>query len=190
MSRTLVLITLLLAIAMAGFTTGCVSPLDADAPRVETPLTPAPKVDPISITADFEFAGNDYVFDGDPVIKLDTTISPMRIWMDIKLRETTAPPTALIQSFRINVDSAAIEGYQADLKNGEATMWMDVGNGSVEAFPSDPATNLATLLLVEQVREPGENRKVTIRVYLKGNADGFFNGVPTEEVFGTIELEI
>ena len=145
MSRLLLILALLLAIAMAGLTNGCVSPLDADAPRVETPLTPAPKVDPISVTADFEFAGNDYAFDGDPIIKLDTTVSPMRIWLEFEMVEVSTPTGALIRRFRVNLDSAAVDGFQSNLTNGEVTMWMDVGNG-VETFASDRTTNLATIL--------------------------------------------
>jgi len=189
MSRTTLIITLLLAIAMAGFTTGCVSPLDSDTPRVETPLTPAPKVDPISITADFDFAGNDYAFDGDPIIKLDTTVSPMRIWMQFDMTEVSTPTGALIQRFRVNLDSAAIDGFQNNLTNGEVTMWMDVGSG-VEAFGSDRTTNLATILSAEQTKVDGEPHRVEITLLLTGNADGFFVGIPKEEVFGTIKLEI
>ena len=190
MSRTTFIIALLLAIAMAGFTTGCVSPLDSDTPRVETPLTPAPTVDPISITADFEFSGTDYAFNGDPIIKVDTTVTPMRFWMDFSMYETGTPTTAMIESFDLKLDSAAAHGFQEDLTTGEVVMWADIGAG-LEQFFSDTDFNRATILIAEYPREEGQPRRVSITLYLVFNEDQIFQpGYPSQEVFGRIELEI
>ena len=166
------------------------SPLDPDTPRTETPLTPAPKVDPVSMTADFVFSGFDYDFKGTPVIKVDTTVSPMRFWMEFSMYEKGTPSTAMIQEFDLTLDSAAAQGYQQDLENGEVSMWADIGAGLQEFF-SGPDFNRATILISERERIAGQPRRVSITLYLVFNEDrGFQPSYPSQEVFGTIELEI
>lgn len=179
---------LISAMALAALT-ACESPLDVDTPRIETPLTPAPKVIPRTIELSFETATGSYGFIGTPIIKVDTTVKPLRIWIDVDLQEETGSATALIQQFRIQADSMAANGLIESLPNGEAKIRMDVGNG-MEWFDSDATTNTAAILIAEHPREKGQPREVTITVYLVGNKDGFFVGVPTEQILGTIHLVI
>lgn len=179
---------LISAMALAALT-ACESPLDVDTPRIETPLTPAPKVIPRTIELSFETATGSYGFVGTPIIKVDTTVKPLRIWIDVDLQEETGSATALIQQFRIQADSMPVNGLIESLPNGEAKIRMDVGNG-MEWFDSDATTNTAAILIAEHPREKGQPREVTITVYLVGNKDGFFVGVPTEQILGTIHLVI
>jgi hypothetical protein len=181
--------TLLTSVVLVAALTACESPLDVDTPRIETPLTPAPKVIPRTIELSFETATGSYGFLGTPIIKVDTTVKPMRIWIDIDLQEETGSTTSLISQFRIKADSMAVNGLIESLPNGEAKIQMDVGNG-LEWFDSDATTNTAAVLVAEHPREAGQPREVTITVYLVGNKDGFFIGIPTEQILGTIHLVI
>ncbi|MGA0045428.1 MAG: hypothetical protein ACO3I4_04155 [Candidatus Kapaibacteriota bacterium] len=169
--------------------TACVSPLDTDAPRKETPLTPAPTVEPLRVTTNFEFSGHRYELTGTPVFKIDTTVSPIVFWMDFQMIETSTPSTAVVEEFRVTVDSLPAVAYPHALEQGEVRLWATF-TGTRQLYPSDAATNLATMLIGEYPREPGQPRKVTITLYLVANANGFFPGAATEEVFGTIDLEI
>lgn len=168
---------------------GCASPLDTDTPRKETPITPAPTVDPRSITTNFRFSGNNYELTGTPVFKIDTTVSPMVFWMDFQMTETSTPSTAVVDAFRVTVDSLPAVGYPHALHEGELRLWANF-TGVRQMYPSDASTNIATMLIGEYPQEPGKPRRVTITLYLVANANGFFPSANTEEVFGTIDLEI
>lgn len=179
----------LIAALFAAALVGCESPLDTDTPRIETPLTPAPKVTPRTVELSFDTPQGSYGFIGTPVIKIDTTVSPMRFWIDIDLDEETGAGSPLIEQFRIKADSMAANGLIEALDSGEAQMLMDVGSGP-EWFPSELTTNTAAILIASHPREPGKPQEVTITVYLVGNKDGFFAGVGTEQILGTIHLVI
>ena len=166
------------------------SPLDPDTPRTETPLTPAPKVDPVSMTADFVFSGFDYDFKGTPVIKVDTTVSPMRFWMEFSMYEKGTPSTAMIQEFDLTLDSVPAQGYPDPLDDGEVSMWADIGSGQ-QVFFSGPDFNRATIIIGEHEHVEGQPKRVSIFLFLVFNEDrGFQPGYPSQEVLGTIELEI
>ena len=167
----------------------CVSPLDTDAPRVETPLTPAPKVTPQSIEATFNTANGDYSFLGVPNIQLDTSVSPVRVWMDFDMAESTQEADPLIQEFRVNLDSVAANALIQNVTQGEVVFIMDVGTGS-EAFPCNESVNTAAILIAEHPAVEGEPRSITITIYLIANKDGFFDGYPQEQILGTIDLII
>jgi len=189
MLRTLTILFILASLA-GGLASGCRSPLDADTPRKETPLTPAPRVKPITIRSDFDFSGTDYAFKGLPEILVDTFAQPMRFWMDFEMYETGTPTTALIQEFRVKLDSVEGENYAANLVKGEVTMRVDPGTG-IQDFSSATSGFLATILIREQERKTGQPRRVEITLYLYANKDQeFFPALPTQEVLGTINLEI
>lgn len=181
----LIALTALLAVMLGG----CESPLSADGPRIETPLTPAPKVVPTSIESSFTTANGTYEVIGTPEILFDTTVIPMRLWVNVHFANSDATASPLIQEFRLNVDSAASDGYFQSYDKGQVRMLMDVGNGN-EWFDSDPSTNTASALMAEHAREAGQPRTVTITLYLIGNQNGFFPGIPQEQVFGTITVVI
>jgi hypothetical protein len=187
MHRILLLIAISLLVGL--LSTSCESPLSAEGPRIETPLTPAPKVTPQSIETSFNTANGTYEVKGTPVIQVDTTVSPMRFWISMDFEQTDATIEPLIQEFRVSLDSSASDGLIQNLEQGEVRMLMDVGNGD-EWFNSDPNTNTASVLIAEHSREEGEPRTVTITVYLIGNQNGFFPGVPQEQVLGTITVVI
>ena len=183
-------LTLLLSVGLlSAMLTSCTSPLDANGPRIETPLTPAPKVSPQSIDVTFNTANGVYEFQGLPVIELDTTVHPMRVWMDFDMVETTAGSDPLIQEFRVNIDSIATDGLIQNLVQGEVKFLMDVGDG-LESFDCNESVNTASILVAEHPYVEGEPRTVTITIYLIANKDGFFDGYSQEQVLGTIDLVI
>jgi len=168
----------------------CTSPLDTDAPRKITPITPALKITPQKVNVDFKTASGAYTFKGLPSINIDTTVSPMRFWLDLPL--VSVPDTGtgpMLHEFRIRLDSFPGNGLIFDLVKGEAQLVADFGTGE-QTYPSETKTNTVSILVAEHQRVPGQPREVTITVYIILNKDGFFKGAPQEQALGTIHLVI
>lgn len=170
----------------------CASPLDSDVPRIETALTPAPKVSPSNVEDAFTFGDYHYAMVGTPVFLLDTTTSPVRFWMDFTMEQTNKAKASLIQSFRLKVDSLSADGYTYNLRTGQAYLNMDLGQG-VEAFdvndlPGYPHT--ATALILELPTLTGTGRMFQITVFLEGNKGSFVPGYGEQQVLGRFTVTL
>lgn len=167
---------------------GCTSPLEIDSPRKVTPLEPAPKVAPRSVSLDFKTFESEYVFVNQPTFLIDTSVTPMRFWMEFSMGATTDTTPPLIQAFRIKLDSVPGDGYFSNLTLGEAKMSYDRGNG-LEEFDADLNVNTASIVIAESEAKPGQPREVVITLYLIANKDGSVP-VKQEQVLGTVRLTI
>lgn len=185
--------TLLIPSLLALMLWSCASPLDTDTPRKVTPITPAIKVAPLSISPEFNTATGTFKFKGNPTILVDTTVSPMAFWMDFAMENVpdtaASAPKPVVVEFRIKVDSFPSNGLIQPLSGSSAVMYLDIQN-TIEQFSADDVNNSVTLLVSEHMRVPGEKRKVTIYVYMIANKSGIILGVRQDPVLGTIELEI
>lgn len=186
--------TLLIPSLLALVLWSCTSPLDTDTPRTITPLTPAVKVAPINIIPTFNTATGTFKFKGDPSILVDTTVSPMRFWMDFSMEcvpDTAAGAlTPLLVEFRVRVDSFPGDGLDSSLTDGRAVMFLNV-KGAIEFVVADQVASTANMLAAEHPRVAGEKRKVTIYVYMIANKNRTIpGGVRQDQVLGKIELEI
>lgn len=185
----LVLLTILLALLALVFG-GCASPLDTDAPRKETPITPAIKVTPRSVVATFTTAQARYVVKGLPTIKIDTSVSPMRFWIDVTMEAVPGSgPKPLLLDFRTRLDSFPANGLIADMVKRELDLYADFGPGR-QWYPTDTKTNTASVVIAEHPREEGKPRMATITIYIIMNKDNFFAGAGQQQILGTIVLEI
>ncbi len=179
--------TILTALAVL-MVNACTSPLDSDTPRKVTPVTPAMKITPSSVNTDFTGASGLFTVKGLPLIKVDTTVTPMRFWLDITMKaivDTGKGP--MLHEFRIQLDSFPADGLIANLANGEASLLADFGSGE-QVYPSEANTNVASIIVAEHPRTPGAPREVTITFYVILNKDGFFSGVKQEQTLGTMRL--
>lgn len=185
--------TMLLAIlAMAAIVVvpSCISPLDSDAPRTETPVTPAVKITPRSINVDFSAASGSYRIKGLPTFRIDTTVKPMRFWIDCTMEAVPDPQKSpMLKEFRVRVDSFPGNGLSHNLTKGEVSFSADFGNG-VQVYPSEANTNTAAIIVAEQPREPGQSRGVTLTLYVVLNKDRYFVGAGQEQTLGTIVLTL
>lgn len=185
--------TLLIPSLLALMLWSCSSPLDTDTPRKITPLTPAVKVAPVSISPVFTTATGTFRFKGDPSILVDTTVSPMTFWMDFSMENVpdtsaTAPKAVLVE-FRIRVDSFPATGLEQPLTGSSAVMFLDI-RGTIEQAEAGGVAHTANMLIAEQPRVAGEKRKVRIYLYMIANKSEFIPGVRQDQVLGSIELEI
>lgn len=184
--------TFLLPLALSLVLWSCSSPLDTDTPRKITPLTPAIKVAPVSVVPVFNTATGSYTFRSTPNILIDTTVSPMRFWIDLNM--VSVPDTSadallpVLVEFRVHVDSFPGSGIEEPLGLGEATMYLKIAD-SIEQFSPDLTSNTANLLITEHQRVPGEKRKVTIYIYMLLNKNNVLP-VRQDQVLGKLELEI
>ncbi len=185
--------TMLLAIlTMAAIVVvpSCISPLDSDAPRTETPVTPAVKITPRTINVDFTAASGSYRIKGLPTFRIDTTVKPMRFWIDCTMETVPDPQKSpMLKEFRIRVDSFPGNGLSHNLTRGEVSFSADFGNG-VQVYPSEANTNTAAIIVAEQPREPGQPRGVTLTLYVVLNKDRYFVGAGQEQTLGTIVLTL
>lgn len=170
--------------------TGCDSPLDVNTPRVDTPVTPAVLAVPSRIDAEFTNANGRFVLDGTPVIRVDTTVSPMRIWMDVAMRQQPqqdGKPTLV--RFRIRLDSVAIDPHQMPLTGTmPREMMMDLVDTAgvvINNVPSD-ANSPATMLITEPPRLEDGKRRLSMLLYVRVNMGGVLPGFRREYVFGEI----
>lgn len=181
--------TLIVALLIA-LLWGCTDPLTVDVPRKETPLTPAPKVIPTSVIPDFSTQKGDYIFAGMPTFQVDTTVSPMRIWMDFTLGVVPDTVSPLIQAFRIKLDSVGSDGLIYNLVGDTAQMQYDNGTGiGLFWWYCDLTVNTVSIVIAEKDRAPGKPREVDITIYLIANKDGSFP-VEQEQLLGVIHLVI
>lgn len=167
---------------------GCTSPLEINSPRKVTPLEPAPKVEPRSVDVDFKTFESEYVFVNRPKFLVDTTVSPMRFWMEFAMGAVADTTPPLIQAFRVKLDSVPGDGYFSNLTGQEAKMKYDRGNG-LEEFDCDLNVNTASIVIAETETEPGQPRVVVITLYLIANKDGSVP-VKQEQILGTIRLKL
>lgn len=174
------------SVAAAVLSSGCTSPLDIDSPRKVTPLEPAPKVTPRSVNVDFKTIESEYVFVNQPTFLVDTTVSPMRFWIEFAMGTVADSTPPLIQAFRIKLDSVPGDGYFSNLTGQEAKMSYDRGNG-LEEFDCDLNVNTASIVIAESASEAGTPREVVITLYLIANKDGSVP-VKQEQILGTIRL--
>lgn len=183
-----------LSIALLGvFAVSCTSPLDSGAPRKEIPITPAEKITPQSYAVAFTTAYGSYAIKGQPIIKVDTTTSPMRFWFDISFdAKDTAGLNPLMHSFRVRLDSFPGDGLITILSNREVQLQADFGPtwGGLQNYWTDPKTNTASIIVAEHPREEGKPRTVTITVFLFLNKDNFYRPAPQQQVLGTVTLTI
>lgn len=182
--------TALILVMLAVVLPSCISPLDSDAPRTETPVTPAVKVTPKSINVDFSAASGAYRVKGLPTFRIDTTVAPMRFWIDCTMEAVPDPAkTPMLKEFRVRVDSFPGNGLSYNLTRGEVSFSADFGNG-VQIYPSEANTNTAAIIIAEQPRQPGQPRSVTLTLYMVLNKDRYFVGAGQEQTLGTITLTL
>ncbi|MBU3699636.1 MAG: hypothetical protein FGM33_06435 [Candidatus Kapabacteria bacterium] len=173
--------------------TSCTSPLDTDANRKETPITPAPKVTPSSYKVEFSTAYGSMVVKGLPTIKIDTAASPMRFWFDITMESIdTVGKSPLMHGFRLRLDSAAGDGMIVPLVTGQVQILADFGPnwGNLQTYPSDAKTNTASIVIAEHPYEVGKPRVVTVTIYIFVNKDNYFSPARQEQVLGTFTITI
>lgn len=182
--------TALILVMLAVVLPSCISPLDSDAPRTETPVTPAVKVTPKTINVDFSAASGAYRIKGLPTFRIDTTVAPMRFWIDCTMEAVPDPSkTPMLKEFRVRVDSFPGNGLSYNLTKGEVSFSADFGNG-VQIYPSEANTNTAAIIIAEQPRQPGQSRSVTLTLYMVLNKDRYFVGAGQEQTLGTITLTL
>lgn len=182
--------TALILVMLAVVLPSCISPLDSDAPRTETPVTPAVKVTPKTINVDFSAASGAYRIKGLPTFRIDTTVAPMRFWIDCTMEAVPDPAkTPMLKEFRVRVDSFPGNGLSYNLTKGEVSFSADFGNG-VQIYPSEANTNTAAIIIAEQPRQPGQSRSVTLTLYMVLNKDRYFVGAGQEQTLGTITLTL
>lgn len=183
--------SLMLGCIVAVSLTACMSPLDADSPRTETPLTPAVKVTPTSYTAEFTSEDGPFVIKGLPVLKIDTSVTPAVVWLDVQMERQVAPDTdPILRSFRLRVDSVPGNAYERKL-NGAASMEMALKRPNDVLFVgADPLDNTASIVVAEQPRIAGERRVILVMVYLRVNNRGTDGSIGREYVYGRLTLEI
>lgn len=182
--------TALILVMLAVVLPSCISPLDSDAPRTETPVTPAVKVTPKTINVDFSAASGAYRIKGLPTFRIDTTVAPMRFWIDCTMEAVPDPAkTPMLKEFRVRVDSFPGNGLSYNLTKGEVSFSADFGNG-VQIYPSEANTNTAAIIIAEQPRQPGQPRSVTLTLYMVLNKDRYFVGAGQEQTLGTITLTL
>jgi hypothetical protein len=186
-TRSLVLTSLSTIIAL--MVIGCQSPLDPDTPRNVTPITPAVKVVPTSVVADFTTSSGVFRFDGTPVFKADTTSKPMRIWVDYAMSITPEQgKTPVINKYMVKLDSFAVSGYYENLINREVSMLLDINGLPFEQVWSGTRFNLASAVVAEHTRIQGQPRKITITLYLDANDEYFWPNIAHEKVLGTVTM--
>jgi len=182
--------TALILVMLAVVLPSCISPLDSDAPRTETPVTPAVKVTPKTINVDFSAASGAHRMKGLPTFRIDTTVAPMRFWIDCTMEAVPDPAkTPILKEFRVRVDSFPGNGLSYNLTKGEVSFSADFGNG-VQIYPSEANTNTAAIIIAEQPRQPGQPRSVTLTLYMVLNKDRYFVGAGQEQTLGTITLTL
>jgi|NOAtaT_6_FD_contig_123_8973_length_3505_multi_4_in_2_out_0_2 hypothetical protein len=184
---------IILALAMGLGATSCTSPLDTDANRKETPVTPAPKITPASYKVEFSTAYGSMVVKGLPTIKIDTTADPMRFWFDITMEASdTTGKSPLMHGFRLRLDSAAGDGMIIPLVQGQVQIRADFGQnwGNLQIYPSDDKTNTASIVIAEHPRQEGKPRVVTVTLYIFLNKDNYFSPARQEQVLGTFTLTL
>jgi hypothetical protein len=181
-----------LAITMC-LASSCTSPLDTTAPRKETPITPAEKITPQSYSATCKTAYGNYVVKGLPIIKVDTTTSPMRFWFDITMDAAdTTGLSPVLHSFRMRLDSFPGDGLITILSQREVQLQADFGPswGGLQSYWTDPNSNTASIIVAEHPRETGKPRTVTITLFIFLNKDNFYRPAPQQQVLGTVTLTI
>lgn len=182
--------TAIILVMLAVLLPSCISPLDSDAPRTETPVTPAVKITPKTINVDFSAASGAYQMKGLPTFRIDTTVAPMRFWIDCTMEAVPDPAkTPMLKEFRVRVDSFPGNGLSYNLAKGEVSFSADFGNG-VQIYPSEANTNTAAIIIAEQPRQPGQPRSVTLTLYMVLNKDRYFVGAGQEQTLGTITLTL
>jgi hypothetical protein len=175
MCRT-VLLTISVALAIAGIVVGCQSPLDASGPRIRTPLTPAPRYQLANVQLTFLANSREYDFVGTPVIEVDTTTTPFwRVWLNISLVERNASPTGVIKGCRVALDSQAVNGFDTrvvhdPLKNQQMQVLM-TSLGNDLWFDCDGSANRATIAFEEVDAGQPPSKGVKITFFLEGNID-------------------
>lgn len=184
------IIAALLTMSVVALIPSCISPLDSDAPRTETPVTPAVKITPRAINVDFTAASGSYRIKGLPTFRIDTSVAPMRFWIDCTMETIPDPQKSpMLKEFRIRVDSFPGNGLSYNLVKGEVSFSADFGNGAQD-YPSEANTNTAAIIIAEQPRQPSQTRSVTLTLYLVLNKDRFFVGARQEQTLGTIVLTL
>ena len=178
-TRSSIVLMLLTALVVA-LVPSCISPLDSDAPRTETPVTPAAKITPTTINVDFTAASGSYRMKGLPSFRIDTSVTPMRFWIDYTMEAIPDPAKShMLKEFRLRVDSFPGNGLSYNLTKGEVSFSADFGNG-VQVYPSEANTNTAAIIVAEQPREAGQPRAVTLTLYIVLNKDRYFVGAGQE----------
>jgi hypothetical protein len=191
MNRIRSITTILCVVALVS---ACQSPLDTDTPRVIKPLTPAVKVVPTTVEWKFSTTTGDYSVSGQPTVLLDTSVTPVRLWIEGTMVVTPKPNTTpMIENFHLNLDSAAANGYITALVGDQLRMTLRpyADQPPVTNVPADLVNNTADVLIAEHERgSTTEPRRFTVSLYLVANKSGFFAGAPQEQILGTIEITL
>lgn len=169
----------------------CASPLDSDSPRIETPLTPAIRITPSSYSAEFSSASGNFVVKGLPVIKIDTSVTPAIVWLDIVMERTPAPNTnPSLREFHLRIDSVAGNAYEIKL-NGASQMEMSLKRPSDTLIVgADAQDNTASMVVAEQPRIEGKKRSLLVMIYIRVNNRGTDASIGQEYVYGRLTLEL
>lgn len=185
-------ITLVVASCMAVLVVACESPLDVNTPRVETPLTPPALVEPTKVDAQFTNAFGTFELDGTPIIRVDTTVTPMVVWMDLSMRgvaRATEKPSLL--RFRIRLDSVVAVPYEIKLRSElPAWMYMDLADRQGNSISDVPASDNcpASMVIYDSPREADGKRRATILIYVAVNTLNVIPNVAQEYVLGRLTL--
>ena len=169
----------------------CMSPLDANSPRTETPLTPAVKVTPVAYTAEFTSNTGNFSIAGLPVLQIDTTVTPAIVWLDVRMqRQVAADTDPILRSFRLRVDSIPGNAYEVKL-NGVSQMELALKRPTDTLYVgADPLDNVASIVVAEQPRVAGQRRTILVMVYVRINNRGTDASIGKEYVYGRLTLEV
>ncbi len=167
----------------------CQSPLDTDVPRIETPLTPAPKVTPSYVQTAFTTGDLRYAIVGTPNISVDTSSETMHFWIDLRMEQTNPDADTLINGFSLNLDSIEATGYPVRLGQQQGSINMDLGRGPEDVNFAEEI-NTGTILIEELPRKAGEPRTVEITILIEGNKGDRVPGFGEQMVLGRLRVEI
>ncbi|MCU0330616.1 MAG: hypothetical protein MUC47_06510 [Candidatus Kapabacteria bacterium] len=190
MNHSLRILIAILAVAAVG----CKSPLDTDAPRIERPVTPPILVVPRSVDFQFNYNGGQFVTVGTPLVRVDTTISPAQVWIDVMMQNQPSTPGRLpsIKEFHIKVDSMSADGYQNDLSNrqGRFLQFVLEATDGVEHTVFADDNQEAKMLVDEPTPKPGERRRIEVTLFLNVQRTPVLANVPKETAVGRLIIEL
>lgn len=172
----------------------CSSPLDVDAPRNIIPLTPAVLVTPSSVVADLSSTSGTFALTGTPTIRLDTTVTPAIVWMDLTMETRPhADATPSLLSFRLKVDSLTADGYETRL-SGEPNRHMSMNirrqNGMILTNVDASSNDEASIIVAEQPRAANGKRRIVVIFSISVNRLSVVPDVDAEYAGGRLVIEI
>lgn len=183
--------SLFLALGLASLLGSCASPLDSNAPRIETPITAAPKASPSAVVYEVNSSKGQYVSIGQPTIKVDTTTEPCAVWVKNMILDVRADSgeVPLLQSFTLNVDSILAGAQLENLLGGQCILSLNTDPTKPPLIVNADATNnTASIVISEVERQPGKPRELILSIYIIANKGLLIPGQKQETLFGEIHI--